>query len=151
MRPTTSKVFGPAKFSGDAFKRPAPIAPGQGRVLIWDLLTFERLMTGPITHLIYWAGLGLIVLLGFGVVGASIGAAIRDGTIEGAMLAAPMLVGGLLVTAALLLLWRGMCEFYLAVFRIADDLRALRLASERGSGEQRAGEPSAPVPGGVEL
>ena len=32
---------------------------GQAAVL-WDLLTFEHLLTNQVIHLIYWAGLGLI-------------------------------------------------------------------------------------------
>ena len=62
------------------------------RSFLWDLLTFERLLTGPVLHLIYWAGLAVV--------------------------------------AALVLLWRGFCEFYVAVFRISEDLRALRQSSE---------------------
>ena len=46
--------------------------------LVWDILTFDRLMTGPVVHLIYWCGLGLIALSGFGVVGAAVGVAIRS-------------------------------------------------------------------------
>jgi hypothetical protein len=34
-----------------------------------------------------------------------------------------------LVVGALILLWRAACEFYLAVFRISDDLHAMRQAS----------------------
>jgi hypothetical protein len=30
------------------------------------------------------------------------------------------------VLAAMALLWRGFCEFYVAIFRISEDLRALR-------------------------
>lgn len=105
-------------------------ATGRSNVL-WDLLTFDRLITGPVIHLIYWCGLGLIALFGFGVVGATIGVAIRGGSWEGSLLAIPVLVAGLLVVGACALLWRGMCEFYMAVFRIADDLRVLRVAAER--------------------
>ena len=76
-------------------------APSRG--LLWDLLTFDRLITGPVVHLIYWAGLGVIVLMAFGVIGTAIGLA---------------------------LLWRAVCEFYVAIFRISDDLRALRLSDE---------------------
>ena len=36
----------------------------------------------------------------------------------------------LLLLAALALLWRGFCEFYVAVFRISEDLRAMRLREE---------------------
>ena len=60
--------------------------------LFWDILTFDRLMTGPIVHLIYWCGLGLIALGGFGVVGMTVGVAIRSGTIEGMLLAIPLLI-----------------------------------------------------------
>jgi hypothetical protein len=106
--------------------------PRPGRQsLFWDLLTFDRLMTGPVVHLIYWCGLGLIALLGFGVLGAAAGVAIRGGAWEGLLLAVPVLVAGLLLIAVLVLLWRGACEFYLAIFRIADDLQALRETAER--------------------
>ena len=118
---------------------------------VWELLTFDRLLTGPITHLIYWAGLGMIALGGFAVVGAAIGAAIRDGSLIGVVLALPLLVGGLLGIGALALLWRGMCEFYLAVFRIADDLRVLRLAAERDGALEPPAPRTTPVVGGVEL
>lgn len=101
-----------------------------GQTILWDLLTFDRLLTGPVMHLIYWCGLGAVALVGFGVVGAAIGVAIRGGGWEGPVLAIPMLVGGLLAIAVLGLLWRGACEFFLAVFQIAEDLRALRRAAE---------------------
>ena len=118
---------------------------------IWQLLTFERLLTGPITHLIYWAGLGMIALGGFAVVGAAVGAAVRDGSLAGVLLALPLLIGGLLGIVAVGLLWRGMCEFYLAVFRIADDLRVLRLAAERDGPLEPPAQRTAPMVGGVEL
>ena len=100
------------------------------RNLFWDLLTFERLMTGPVLHLIYWAGLGLITLFGFGAVGMSVGVALRAQSWEGALLALPIFVAGALVVSALVLLWRGACEFFLAIFQIAEDLHALRIAAE---------------------
>jgi hypothetical protein len=96
----------------------------------WDLLTFDRLLTGPVIHLIYWAGLGVIALFGFFVLGASVGMALREESWLGLLLAIPIAVAGLLVVAALVLLWRGLCEFYVAVFRISDDLRALRRSDE---------------------
>jgi hypothetical protein len=97
---------------------------------LWDILTFERLLTGPVVHLIYWAGLGIIALFGFFVLGASIGLALREESWLGLLLAVPIFVAGILAVAALVLLWRGMCEFYVAVFRISDDLRALRRSDE---------------------
>ena len=98
--------------------------------LLWDLLTFERMMTGPVIHLIYWAGLGMIAIVGFGVVGAGVGLGMRDEGVAGWLLAIGVLVGGLLMVGAFALIWRGTCEFYVAVFRISDDLRALRRSDE---------------------
>ena len=83
-------------------------------------------MTNSVIHVIYWAGLGLIALAAFGTVGAAIGVALREASWLGALLALPVLVAGLLVIGALVLLWRSFCEFYVAIFRISDDLAALR-------------------------
>ena len=115
--------------------------------LFWDLLTFDRLMTGPVIHLIYWCGLGMVVLGGFTVIGASVGVAIRDGNLQGALLAVGGLVFGLLGMAVVLLLWRGMCEFYLTVFRIADDLSALRVVAERITAQERIAQERAAATG----
>lgn len=111
-------------------------AKGLGEALIWDLLTFDRLLTGPIIHLIYWAGLGVIALMAFSALGAAVGVALREASIFGKLLAIPILVAGLLVCAAGVLLWRALCEFYVAIFRISEDLRALReeARSEGASG-----------------
>jgi hypothetical protein len=102
--------------------------------LLWDLLTFDRLITGPVIHLIYWAGLGVIALMAFGIVGTAIGLALREASLTGVLLAIPALVAGLLIAGALTLLWRAVCEFYVAVFRISDDLRALRLSEDAQRG-----------------
>jgi energy-converting hydrogenase Eha subunit E len=107
--------------------RPPPNRPrGQGAVVFWDLLTFEHLMTNQVIHLIYWAGLAIIVLGVFGTIGAAVGVAIRDPSLVGALVAIPVLVGGLLVMGALVLLWRSFCEFYVAIFKISEDLTVLR-------------------------
>ena len=95
-------------------------------MVIWDLLTFEHLMTNQVIHVIYWAGMALIALGAFGTIGAAVGLAIRDPFPFGLLLAVPVVVGGLLVMAALVLLWRSFCEFYVAVFRISEDLSVLR-------------------------
>ena len=119
------------------------------RGLIFDLLTFERMNTVPLAHLIYWLGLGVVILISFGVVGGAVGMMLRGGPIEGVLLALPVLVGGLLLCAVLGLLWRAMCEFFLAVFRVADDLHALREAMEREEAEhqrQTAAAAAAPRP-----
>ena len=95
----------------------------------WDLLTFDRMLTGPVVHLIYWSGLGVIFLIGFFIAGAAVGIALREGDLPGILLAIGVLGSGALVFSALVLMWRACCEFYVAIFRISDDLRALREAS----------------------
>ncbi len=94
-------------------------------MIFWDLLTFEKLLTGPVVHIIYWCGLGLIILLGFAVVGAAVGISIRSVGLE-KLIGLPVLVAGALVVLGFALLWRAVCEFYIAIFRISDDLHALR-------------------------
>lgn len=99
--------------------------PAHARVIFWDLLTFERLLTGPVVHIIYWCGLAIIALIGFAAIGAAVGLSIRGEGPE-RLIALPALAVGLLVVLGLALLWRAMCEFFVAVFRISDDLHALR-------------------------
>ena len=94
------------------------------------MLTFERLRTSEVIHLIYWSGLGLIGIGVFGSIGAAVGVAIRDPFPMGVLMAIPVAVVGLLVMAALLLIWRAVCEFYVAVFRISEDLRTMREQDE---------------------
>ena len=53
----------------------------------------------------------------------------------------PGLVGGLLIVLAGGLLWRAFCEFYVVIFRIGDDLGALRRVAEEE--QRRAGPPAA--------
>jgi len=98
---------------------------GHARVIFWDLLTFDRLLTGPMVHIVYWCGLAFISLIGFAGVGAAVGLSIRGEGVE-RLIALPALVIGALVVLALALLWRLTCEFFVAVFRISDDLHALR-------------------------
>jgi hypothetical protein len=110
--------------------------------LFFEFLTFDRMLTGRVIHLVYWAGLGVVALVIFSVVGAAVGLALGDG-LQGLMLAVPVLVAGLLVAGALALLWRSFCEFYLAIFRISEDLSALRAAQQQAQPGAGAG---APVP-----
>ncbi|MDB5445328.1 MAG: hypothetical protein JWQ97_645 [Phenylobacterium sp.] len=111
-------------------RRPLTRPQGPGGALIWDLLTFDRLVTNTVIHLIYWAGLGLIAIGVFGSIGAAVGVAIRDPFPVGVLMAIPVAVIGLLVMGALLLIWRSFCEFYVAIFRISEDLTAMRKAKE---------------------
>jgi len=119
---------------------PARRAPPRrgGRGGIANVLTFERMITGPVIHLVYWCGLAVIVLAAFGVIGASVGIAIRERTLETLLLAIPTLVGGLLIVLVGGLLWRAFCEFYVVIFRIGDDLAALRRVAEDEQGPPRA-------------
>jgi len=102
--------------------------------IVVNLMTFDRLLTRPVIHLIYWAGLALVALGLFAVLGGTIGIAMREEMPWGIFLAIPFLIGGLLFLTAALLLWRSFCEFYIAIFRIADDLKALRAAAEGQGG-----------------
>ena len=107
-------------------RRPLNRPKGQGSAVIWDLLTFEHLMTNQVIHIIYWAGLALIALGAFGTMGAAVGLVIRDPSLFGLLLAIPVVIGGFLVMGALILLWRSFCEFYVAIFKISEDLAVLR-------------------------
>jgi hypothetical protein len=100
---------------------------------MFDLLSFDRLLTGPLIHLIYWGGLALVLLSGFGALGAAVGLALRNLSLEALLLATPAVVATLLTMLVVALLWRAGCEFFLAVFSIAEDLHALR--SEAASKE----------------
>ena len=129
-------------------RRPAsPTRRGPGSAIFWDLLTFERLMTNQVIHLIYWAGLGVIALIAFGTVGAAVGVALREESWIGVILAIPVLVAGLLVVAGLVLLWRSFCELYVALFRLSDDLHALREAADAAEQTPARAAPRAPTPG----
>jgi hypothetical protein len=104
-----------------------PLSRPDGKPTGWlDMLTFEHLMASRVIHLIYWAGLAIIALGAFGTIGAAIGVAIRDPFPYGILLAIPVLIGGIIVMGALILLWRAFCEFYVAVFKISEDLTVLR-------------------------
>ncbi len=101
----------------------------QSKGSLSDWLVLDKLITGPIVNLMYWAGLGIIVLIAFGIVGASVGLAIRGGPMDW-LISLPTLAFGLLGVVILVALWRGFCEFYLVVFRISEDLRAIRIQNE---------------------
>lgn len=106
-------------------RRPLQRPQGRNGEFLWDLLTFERLITGTVVHLVYWAGLGIIAVMAFGVLGASVGVAIREGG-WGILLAIGVLAVGMLGVFVAVLLWRAFCEFYVTIFKISEDLTALR-------------------------
>jgi hypothetical protein len=122
---------------------------GPGETVLRDLLTFDRLLTGPVVHLIYWAGLAILALAGFSVIGASVGVAFREASWLGWLLAVPVLVAGLLGVGAMILIWRSFCELYVILFKVADDLSALRRAAEGEVAAQRPTAPTQPPAGGL--
>ena len=80
-----------------------------------------------LADLVYWAGLGIIGIIAFGVIGAAIGVAIRDSNIFlGILLALGILGIGMLGVGVGVLLWRAFCEFYVTIFKISEDLHVLR-------------------------
>jgi energy-converting hydrogenase Eha subunit E len=117
-------------------RRPLARPRGPGSAILWDLLTFEKLMTAQVVHLIYWSGLAMIALGVFGFIGAAIGLAIRDPSLLGLLMVIPAVVFGLLAMAVAVLLWRSLCEFYVAIFKISEDLGILRadVEAERAAG-----------------
>jgi len=96
-----------------------------------NLLTFDRMVTRPVVHIVYWIGLGLLVIGAFAVAGVSVGEGIKAGSLWGWMLSVPLLIVGWLGILIGVLLWRSGCEFYLAVLSIAEDLRYLRQFQEK--------------------
>lgn len=121
-------------------RRPLERPQGRKRQFLWDLLTFERLITGTVVHLVYWAGVGIIGVMAFGVVGGSVGVAIREGGF-GILLALGVLGVGLLGAFIAILLWRAFCEFYVTIFKISEDLHILRMDAER---EREREQPNRP-------
>ena len=111
--------------------RPAKTAKPPSSVL-WQLLTLEGLITGPLVHLVYWFGLGVIALGGFGSIGGAIGLALREGFPMGILLGIAFAGAGLLVTAAMAIVWRSFCEFYVVMIQMGEDLRALRQGADKG-------------------
>lgn len=95
-----------------------------------EFLAFDRIIAGEALRLVYWIGLGLISLFTLATVGASVGLIINDG-LRGVLLAIPGLIIGVLVSAALVVIWRAFCELFGAVISISQDLRAMREQQER--------------------
>lgn len=103
-----------------------------------NLMTFDRMVMRPIVHIVYWVGLGLLVIAAMAVAGTAVGEAIKEGMPWGFVLALPLLIVGWLMILIAALLWRSFCEFYMAVMNIADDLRYLRQHQEKLSMPQAA-------------
>jgi hypothetical protein len=108
------------------------------RDIFGDLLTFDRMPVKPVVHIVYWAGLGLFVIAGFGMAGVSIGSALHDSDMMAWLLAVGVTISGWLALLIGVLAWRAFCRFYLAVMSIADDLHYLRQFQERLSPDTTA-------------
>ena len=104
--------------------------PDRPNSVLWNLLTLDHLMTGSLVHLVYWFGLGVIALGGFGAIGGAVGVALREGPLMGLLAAIPVAVAGLLVISAMAIVWRSFCEFYVIIIQIGEDLRVLRRSAE---------------------
>lgn len=96
-----------------------------------SLLTFDRLVTKPIVHLVYWAGLCLFFIGACIVAGVAVGSALHDSDPMAWLLAFGLIVIGWLLILVGILVWRAACEFYMAVLSIAEDLRTLRQYQEK--------------------
>ncbi len=114
-----------------------------------SLLTFDRLVTKPIVHMVYWAGLCLFFLSACGVAGMAVGSALHDSDPMGWLLAFGLTVGGWLLILVGILVWRAACEFYMAVLSIAEDLRTLRQYQEKLEAPQTAAPSAASRPQAV--
>jgi hypothetical protein len=112
------------------------------RDIFGDMLTFDRMPVRPVIHIVYWAGLGLFVIAGFGMAGVSVGSALHDRDMMAWLLAIGVTVVGWLALLIGVLAWRAFCQFFMAIMNIADDLRYLRQFQERLSPDPT----SAPAP-----
>ncbi|MCR6658664.1 MAG: DUF4282 domain-containing protein [Asticcacaulis sp.] len=112
---------------------------------IWlNLFTFDQLLTRPIIHIVYWCGLGLLFIGALGWAGIMVGTGIKDASIMGWLLSFGLLVVGFLGFMIAVLAWRSVCELYMAVMNIAEDLRYLRQFQEKLT-PQNFVAPAAPV------
>ncbi len=111
-----------------------------------SLLTFDRLVTRPIVHIVYWVGLGLFFLAAMAVLGVAVGSALHDSSPMAWLLSLPVLVGGWLGILVGILIWRAACEFYMAVLSIAEDLHILRTYQEKLEPRPTAEQVAAPRP-----
>jgi hypothetical protein len=99
---------------------------------IWlNLFTFDQLLTRPIIHIVYWCGLGLLFIGALGWLGIMVGTGIKDASLMGWLLSFGLTVIGFLGFLIAVLAWRSVCELYMAVMNIAEDLRYLRQFQEK--------------------
>ncbi|ABS61664.1 conserved hypothetical protein [Parvibaculum lavamentivorans DS-1] len=86
-----------------------------------DFLTFDKLIAGSIVKFLYWLGVVIILLFGFGTIAGSINTMGYN-----AGLGLLQLVVGLVGVAFGILLWRVVCEIYLIFVAMNDKLGQIR-------------------------
>lgn len=99
------------------------MATMEGLTLLAQFLSFDKLIGSKLVVIVYWVGLiGIALGAIAGVFGGlvAMGASFFGGI--GAVIMA--LIGG----AVGLLFWRFVCEMYLLLFRMADDVRDIKAA-----------------------
>jgi Domain of unknown function (DUF4282) len=89
--------------------------------IVTQFLSFDKLMGQGLVKIVYYVGLcGIVLGVLFGVLGAFGMMAISFGTGLGMLIFAP--IGGVIGVCFL----RFACELYMVVFRMGDDLAAIR-------------------------
>lgn len=86
-----------------------------------DFLNFNKMVTGSVLKLLYWLGIVIILLFGFGTVTGSINTMSWN-----AGLGLLQLVVAFVGVAFGILLWRVVCEMYLTFLSINDRLGQIR-------------------------
>ncbi|MEX0838107.1 MAG: DUF4282 domain-containing protein [Parvibaculum sp.] len=86
-----------------------------------DFLTFDKMIAGSIVKFLYWLGIVIILLFGFGSVTGSINTMGFN-----AGLGLLQLIVGLVGVAFGLILWRVVCEIYLVFVSMNERLAQIR-------------------------
>lgn len=92
-------------------------------------LSFEKLMAGGLVKAVYWIGMVAIILFTLYRFVMSFTVFQYSATTALGMLVATPIVGVLS-----LVFWRVICELYLVLFRISDQLKDIREALVKGPG-----------------
>jgi hypothetical protein len=91
--------------------------------MVNQFLNFDKLIGSQLIKILYYLGLIGIAL---GVIGGVFGglASMGSGFFSGLGMIIGVIIGGVLAV----LFWRFMCELYIILFRMADDLRDIKTA-----------------------
>jgi len=86
-----------------------------------DFLSFDKMIAGDIVRFLYWLGIVIILLFGFGTIAGSINTMSYN-----AGLGLLQLFVGLVGIAFGVILWRVVCEIYLIFVAMNDKLGQIR-------------------------